>query len=62
MCDAIYIGNTNQTSKKMDGYLSDVPYVFSKTDKNMTHSLPMMNSALNILIHAHNYVSEQYSK
>ena len=49
MCDAIYIGNTQQTfKKKMDGHLSD---------KNQTLFLPTLYSTLTIPRHVQIYVS-----
>ena len=58
MFDAIYIGNTQQISKKTMDVIYPKSYFFSKMDKNMTHLLPIPNITLNQLCHAYTYVSE----
>ena len=46
MCDAIYIGNTQQTFKKrMNGHFSDLQSLL-KTDKNKNHLPPTSYSNL----------------
>ena len=57
MCDAIYIGNTQQTFKKrMDGHFYDLK-ILLKTDKNQTLLLPTLYSTLRIPRHVQIYVS-----
>ena len=57
MCDAIYIGNTQQTFKKiMDGHFSDILRLL-KNGKNRTHLLRTYNSTLTILCHVQIYVN-----
>ena len=51
LCDAIYLGNTQQTFKtKMHGPLSDILRLFKKI-QNHTHFLPTSNSTLRLLCH-----------
>ena len=58
----IYIGNKQQTSRKiMDENFSDVQHIL-KTDKNQTHLLPTLSKTLNIPCHALAYVSLWCSK
>ena len=48
MCDAIYIGNTQQKfNKRMDGNFSDVHRMI-KNGKNQAHLLTIYNKALNV--------------
>ena len=55
--DAIYIGNTQQTLKKiMNGHFS-TSYVYSGTDRNQIHLLPTSNSTLKLLRNVQTYVS-----
>ena len=57
LCDAVYIGQTQKTLKTfMGGHLSNLLCLL-KTDKNLTHFLPISDSTLNILRHAYTYVS-----
>ena len=57
ICDAIYIGNTQQTFKtRMDGHFSDILSLF-KNGQNQTHLLPTPNSTLRLLRHVQIYVS-----
>ena len=56
MCDAIYIGKTQQTFKKEWTVISPISYVYSRTDKNKTHFLPTPNSTLTLLRHVQIYV------
>ena len=62
MCDAVYIGNTQQTLKKrIDGHLSDLQRLL-KTDKSQTHLLPTTYSTLTLPRHVQIYVSILCSK
>ena len=56
MCEAIYIGNTQQTFKKRMDVISPISYVVSKTDKNQTHLLPISNITLILLRHVLRYI------
>ena len=57
-CDAIYIGNTQQTFRKiMDGHFSDLQRLLKKTDKNHIHLLSTSYSTLIVLRHVQNYVN-----
>ena len=57
-CEAIYIGNTQQTCKKiMDGHFSDLPRLL-KTSKNHINLLPISNITLIILCHSQIYASK----
>ena len=51
MCDAIHIGNTQQTLKKEWTVISPISYVYSGTDKDKTYFLPNMNSTLTLIRH-----------
>ena len=58
MCDAIYIGNTQQTFKKNNWMvISPIYNVYSRTDKNKTHLLPTLYSTLTLPRHVRIYVS-----
>ena len=58
MCDAIYIGNTQQTFKKNNWMvISPIYNVYSRTDKNKTHLLPTLYSTLILLRHLLIYTS-----
>ena len=58
VCDAIYIGNTQQTPKKQEWTdISPISHVYSRTDKNKNHFLPIPNSTLILLRHVQIYVS-----
>ena len=57
MCDAIYIGNTQQTQKKKWTVISTISYFYSRTDKNLTHLLPTSNITFILLRHVQIYVS-----
>ena len=57
MCEAIYIGSTQQIFKKrMDGHFSDFLRL-PKNGKNQIHLPPILNSCLMILQNAHTYAS-----
>ena len=57
MCDAIYIGNTQQTFKKrMDGHFSNVQRLL-KNRKNQIHLPPTSYSTLIIPLHINTYVN-----
>ena len=56
-CNAIYIGNTQQTFKKiMDGRFSDLQHLLTN-GQNQIHLLPTLYSTLIILRHIQNYVN-----
>ena len=57
MCDAMYIGNTQQTLKKEWMVISPIYNVYSRTDKNQTHFLPTSYSTLTLPCHVRIYVS-----
>ena len=51
ICDAIYIGNTQQTFKtRMDGHFSDLLCLF-KNGQNQTHLLPTLKSSFSLPCH-----------
>ena len=53
MCEAIYIGNTHQTFKKiMDGHFSNLLRLLNNR-QNHTHLLPTSNSTLTLLRNVH---------
>ena len=57
MCDAIYIGNTQQTFKKrMDGHFSDIKRLLKNRQKK-THLPPTSYSTLMIPRHIQTYVN-----
>ena len=56
ICDAIYIGNTQQTQKKWT-VISPISYIYSRTDRNHNHLLLISNSTLILLRHVKIYVS-----
>ena len=58
MCDAIYIGNTQQTLKKEWTVIYQTSYVYSRTDRNQILLLPIPKSTLILLRHVHIYVSK----
>ena len=57
MCDSIYIGNNQQTSKKIWTVIYPMSSVFSKKDRNYTHLLPITGNTLNLLCHALTWIS-----
>ena len=56
-CDAIYIGNTQQTFKKKRMEIYPIYNVYSKTDKNQIHLLPISYSTLIVPRYVKNYVN-----
>ena len=57
MCDAIYIGTTQQTYKnRMDGHFSDIKHLLKNRKKN-THLPPTSYSTLTLLSHVLMYIS-----
>ena len=62
MCESIYIGNTQQTFKKiMDGNFSDLLRLLKK-NKDQIHFLLILNSTLTLLPHVQTYASACCSK
>ena len=62
MCDDIYIGNTQQTFKKiMDGHFYNLLRLLTN-EKTQTRLLPTPNSTLTLLHNVHIYVSIWRSK
>ena len=57
MCEAIYIGNTQQTFKKEWMVIYPIYNVYSKMDKNQTHLPPTSYSTLIIPRHVQIYVN-----
>ena len=57
MCEAIYIGNTQKTFKKItDSHLYDILCLL-KTDKNQNCLLPISDITLILLLHVETYTS-----
>ena len=57
MCESDYIGNTQQKIKKEWTVIYLIFYVYSITDKNHIHFLPIFNRTLIVLHHVQIYVS-----
>ena len=57
MREAVHIGNTKNKVKKQWTVISPISYIFSKTDKNQIHLLPIYNSTSSLLRHIHTYTS-----
>ena len=57
MCDANYIGNTQQKLKKiMDGHFSNILFIL-KNIQNQIHLLPIFSSTVTLLQHINIYIS-----
>ena len=62
MCNANYIGNTQQNFKKrMDGHFSDIQHLL-KDGENHTHFLPTSYNTLTLPPHVRIYVSIRCSR